>query len=295
MNLNYAILSTLLYHDIFNYPLTIEEINLYLAKKTNSLASVNKTLQNLIKLKRIGEHKKFYFAQKKDNLVQIRIRRAKYSQGKLKKANLYAKILKLNPFIQMIGVSGALAMENSHKQDDIDLVIITKTNLLWTTRLLSNFLLFPVKRKPGTSMSNNRACLNLFLDESDLRIKNQNIYIAHEICQLKPIWQRENAYYRFIKANNWVKKYLPNWKPKMVNSKWKIENRKGEQGVFNLLFTINYSLFENFVKNLQLRYMKNKITTEKVGEHQLFFHPSNTQEWVLKEYQKRLKRLNILR
>ena len=65
----------------------------------------------------------------------------------------------------------------------------------------------------------------------------------------------------------------------------------------HLPFTIHHSLvepLEALAKWGQLWYMRPKITTEKIGEHQLFFHPQNTQELVLAEYQKRLRKLKIM-
>jgi len=61
------------------------------------------------------------------------------------------------------------------------------------------------------------------------------------------------------------------------------------------IFNSQLSIIEKLLKSFQLNYMRKKQTTEKIGERQLFFHPANTQDWVLKEYQNRLKRLGIMR
>lgn len=111
----------------------------------------------------------------------------------------------------MIALSGARAMNNASLADDIDLMIITAENRLWLTRLLVSFLLFPWLRR-GQKIS-RRLCLNLWLDESALVIKTQNLYTAHEICQLKPLYNRDQTYQKFISANLWYKQFLPNWKP----------------------------------------------------------------------------------
>lgn len=302
-----AILATLAYHDVFNYPLTEDEVYSYLTESNFKRESLKRSLNVLIKEKKIGESKGYLFLNNRRAIVTLRLKRTGYSKTKLKRAQIYAKILKLVPTVQMIGVSGALAMENSHEKDDIDLVIITKRDKLWITRLLANALLFPFKRKPGSRKTNNRACLNLFFDESDLKIKDENIYQAHEICQLMPIWQRNNAYYNFIKANTWVKKYLPNWAPnveelvlsacpelfrrEVEGLRSKVEVKKNHKAlvVSRLAFVV-----EILAKKLQLNYMKNKITVEKIGDTQLFFHPKNTQNWVLEEYQKRLINISAL-
>lgn len=302
MNHSDSILATISYHDIFNYPLKKSEIKSLLIGKNLSAASLEKKLNEFVFYDKIETKKELFFLKKRKKIVSVRLSRKDYSLKKLKIAKMYSKILKIIPTIQLVGISGALSMGNSTKFDDIDLVIITARNRLWTTRFLANVLLFPVKRKPGSRKTDNRACLNLFLDESDLRIYDENIYQAHEICQLKPIWQRNNAYYRFIKANSWVKKYLPNWQTPSINNQRPVLRSHGEGGstinnhqekFFFEKSSINnlFSWIENFLKKLQLFYMKRKISTERIGDSQLFFHPGGTQEYVLKEYQKRLKSL----
>lgn len=50
---------------------------------------------------------------------------------------------------------------------------------------------------------------------------------------------------------------------------------------------------ETILKNFQLAYMKSKITTEKIGDKQLFFHPKKTEKSVLSKYRQKLKNFGI--
>ena len=171
----------------------------------------------------------------------------------------------------------------------VNLVLITSAGSLWTTRFFANILLLPFKRDPRGQKIANRACLNVFIDESDLKIRPQNLYFAHEICQMKPLWDRDGTYSRFIQANSWVKKYLPNWQPNRVTSaKLQVPSYKSNQFITYHLALIT----ERTLRSFQLAYMKSKITTEKIGKHQLFFHPQDTEKWVMGKYQIRLKRLS---
>lgn len=286
MNSQTAVLKTLAYHDIFNYPLKVEEIKSLLIENTQGSHQLEKTLDHLILERKIGEHKGYFFLKDRKSIVALRLKRTKYSKAKLKKAKFFASTLSFIPTVCIVGISGALSMENADKNDDIDLVIITSKNTLWVTRLMSNIILQPFRRKAGEAHTKDKACLNLFLEENSLKLSTQNLYIAHEIAQMRPIWQRRNAYSSFLKANTWVKNFLPNWKPFSVDSTFAYPN-------FVLHITYHISLFEKAAKVLQIYYMRKRITTEKVGKHQLYFHPNNTQKWVLKEYQKRLKNLRI--
>lgn len=298
MELKKAVIATLIYHDIFNYPLRLSEINRYLIGKKAGQKSVEKALGFLIQNKRIGKHKNFFFLKGKKSIVNLRLQRQRYSVTKLKKAKLYAQILKLIPSVKLVAVSGALAMGNSHKGDDIDLVIVTSKNLIWTTRFVANILLWLFKRDPHGQKKADRACLNLFLDESALKIQDQNLYTAHEIAQLKPLWDRRKTYSRLIKSNNWLQTYLPNWKPEEQGSTL-TQERGATLGFTRSRYSLDEILIfslrplETILKNFQLAYMKSKITTEKIGDKQLFFHPQETQEKVLKIYNKKIRNLHI--
>ena len=289
MTLDQAILATLAYHDIFDYPLTMGQIHRYLIGKKVNPKRLTAQRSRLKSTATIDEKKGYFFLKNRRKIIQTRLQRAKYSQKKQKRADFFANLLKVIPTLRLVAVSGALAMGNSRKNDDIDLVIITAKNSLWTTRFLANLILFPFKRKPPQLpttnyklQTNNKACLNLFLDESDLKITPQNLYTAHEICQMRPLLDRNKTYSRFIKSNSWVKKYLPNWEPSGVNGK-----RNHSQ------FTIYNSPVESLLKSFQQWYMRRKITTERIGDTQLFFHPANTQNWVIRQYRKRLHRLKV--
>ncbi len=279
MTIRNAVLATLAYHDIFDYPLKAEEIRQYLVGKEADVKKVEKALKVLIKDKKISQTKNSFFLKRRSKIINFRQSRERFSKAKLKRAKLYTRLLMAIPTIKLVAISGALAMENSHKKDDIDLVIITSKNSLWTTRLMANILLQPFRRKAGEPHTKDKACLNLFLEESSLKIPTQNLYTAHEVMQMRPLWQRRNTYRHFLKANRWVKNYLPNWEPQRADSTFSYP----QLGIT--------SLFEKLAKNLQLFYMKKKITTEKIGEHQLFFHPKDTQSWVLKIYVRKLQKL----
>ncbi|OGD84965.1 hypothetical protein A2165_04535 [Candidatus Curtissbacteria bacterium RBG_13_40_7] len=296
MTLSQSILATLIYHDIFNYPLAKEEIHKYLIGKISSFAPVSSSVDRLVKLRKIESTNDFIFLKNRIKITKLRGIRRNYSKIKLKRAILFSNMLKIIPTLNLVAVSGALAMENSHKNDDIDLVLVSAKNTIWTTRFLASILLWPYRRRPSGKKISNKACLNLFIDESDLKIQPQNLYLAHEICQMKPLWNRNGTYQKFLKANSWVKTFLPNWEPEKVKSGPvldRVETRSGKSKFFSSLITHNSSLAEELLKSFQLLYMRSKITTERIGKTQLFFHPAGTQESVLSEYQRRLKKLRI--
>lgn len=54
-----------------------------------------------------------------------------------------------------------------------------------------------------------------------------------------------------------------------------------------------FAQLEALARWVQLKYMAKKRTTEVVEEGRLRFHPQDAREWVLPEYQKKLKELGI--
>lgn len=294
MNISQSILATLAYHEIFDYPLTLYQIYNFLPKKV-SKREFETELSKLTKSKRLKAKNELYYLKNRGGLITINYKRKLTSKKKLVKAIYYSKILSFIPMIKMVALTGALAMNNSEGEDDIDLLVVTAKKQLWQTRLAANLALLQYKRSPGKSKSKDKACLNIFISEDSLKIRTQNLYTAHEIAQTKPLWQRDNTYYKYIKANSWVKKYLPNWQAYPEDSITSYPQPK-----FHLPFTIhrkalliNYSLIEIFTKKFQLIYMKKKITSETIGDKQLFFHPSNTERNILERYKKRLGSLGI--
>src|SRR3990167_3393441 len=287
MNLSSAILSVLAYHDIFDYPLESFEICDLLIKKKAGKILIERELERLRVMGKVSESDRYFFLKNREKIARIRKLMTKYSQKKLKRAAFFAGLLKVIPSVKLVAVSGALSMRNSRRSDDIDLVVVTSKGLLWTTRFLANVLLLPFKRDTAGQKISDRACLNMFLDKSALSIKDHNIYTAHEICQMKLIWDRDNTYRKFIRANSWIREYLPNWLP----SSDILDHRSEKKRLPNTNYLL--STVENLLKNFQLRNMKNKLTTERISSTQLFFHPRDTRDWIVSEYGSRLRKLGI--
>jgi len=286
-----AILKTLLYADLFDYPLREEEIYKFLiADKKTEKGEFREVLKK-IKIP-IGLSKGFFFLSERRELIKEREKKEKISLEKLKKAKKIIKRLSLIPTASLIGISGALSMKNSDKDDDIDIFVISKKGFAWTTRFLLVTLLsiFGVYRNRGSKNYSDKICLNMILDESCMSFgkNSQDIYTAHEIVQLLPIFDREKTYERFVKENFWVKNFIPNF---LINKNY---SRK-RSSIFNkLLILLLRALFlEKTSKFLQLNYMKGHITKEVVEDGFLKFHPFDYKTYVLKAYNKRLSQYGL--
>ena len=284
-----TILKTLHYADLFDYPLTADEIKKFLVELAD--ATFEETLSQM------GSGP-YYCLPGREEIIELRKRRERWSEPKLKKAKRVAGVLKFIPWIKLIGVTGALAMKNSDENDDIDLMIITSSQRLWLTRgLVVTFLSLTGQYRRANKVQ-DRICPNLMLSKDALEFPNRDLFTAHEIVQMKPIYDRENTYQKFLQANNWVFDFLPNARGKQKSENRSVDRcRKTEGGflpfpfsVFDPVFRFRSSVFlflETLAYKMQLKFMESKKTVEVTTPSLIRFHPNDLRQRVLKEYQKR--------
>ena len=197
---------TLYYHDIFEYPLTDEEVTVW---------QPGKKLGGELK-KRVETEKKggYSFLKGKGRLVEERRERESISKRKIEMAKRGVGFISTIPTVKMVALTGALAMSNAKVDSDIDIFIICKGGTLWATRMFTIFLLdiFGIPRNAGGKVDKDKLCLNMWLDERDLiwGRTDRNFYTAHEIAQIIPLVNKRGTYERFIFVNRWIKDYWPN-------------------------------------------------------------------------------------
>ena len=249
-------LVSIIYHDIFDYPLTIFELI-----KWNAGDKV-KLLKNQ-DIKVVGK-RGYFFIKDREGIILKRFMRKRISARKVVIAKRAAKILSFIPTIKMVAVTGALAMENANEEADIDLMIITSKGTLWTTRLFTLLLLDILgipRRKYGDRNQKNKLCLNIWLDENNLAWRKRNMFTAHEIAQIKPLVNKEETYEKFISKNKWITDYWPN--------AVKVQSYPRQTNLRPSLLTF----FEPLTRKFQLWYMKDKVTREVITPTRALFHP----------------------
>jgi predicted nucleotidyltransferase len=250
-------LASLIYHDIFDYPMTKKELKKWKFEPETKI-------KKQIKVRKIGQ---YYILDNREGLVSKRKTRHLLSQRKIQLARSAARVLGRIPSIKMVAITGALAMQNAGPSSDIDFLIITARGTLWTSRLLVYAILdfagIP-RRKYGIKRQKDRLCLNMWLDEADLAWDeaDRNLYTAHEIAQIAPLVNKDKTYERLMKANGWASYYWPN-AVRIPKKSFRITPKK-----FFLLY-----LLEPLARGFQLWYMKKKITREVVTPTRAIFHP----------------------
>ena len=155
---------SLLYHDIFNYPLTRGELDRWLAGESLTLRKARPSIEF---------QEDCYYLKNRGEVIKKRVENTKSSKQKIKYLSLYEDYFESQTNILMVGITGSLAMLNASQDSDIDLMIITKRGKMWTTRLS---LLLSLKRKgvplrkPNDPDEKNKFCFNIWLDETKLSL-----------------------------------------------------------------------------------------------------------------------------
>ena len=204
MNAEHNILKTLLYFDIFDYPLTKDEI-IRFSSLTEIEKSIDESLKNLVTNKEIWVLDEFYSLKNNPSLVLRRKDGNKRAESLLKNAYSISQTLAKFPFVRGIGISGSLSKFFADKNADIDYFIITHSNRLWIARTLMHLY----KKLPFIRRNIHFYCMNYYVDEIQLQIEEKNVYTATELLTLLPMYGNgsiENLY----DANQWAFSYFPN-------------------------------------------------------------------------------------
>lgn len=190
------IIKLLLYFDIFDYPLKLEELNLATSKDFDVTEAINE----LKKFNIVEEQEGYYYLTGKNYDKRIRLHST--SEKYFRKAKRYAKLIYRFPFVRGVYISGSLSKDWADDNTDVDYFIITSPSRLWVCRTM--LVMF---KKVFLLNSRKYFCLNYFIDEDNLEIRNKNIFTAMEVSFLKPMINKP-LFGEFKDKNHWVDEYF---------------------------------------------------------------------------------------
>jgi hypothetical protein len=286
---------TLAYFALFSYPPTAAQIHQFLRLEC-SQKECYRTLDVLTQTSQIigdqNNPQRYVRAGNQDFFERFTVR-SKQAELKRQVLDRFQRVQERIPWIQFAGISGSLAMSNTKQSDDIDLFIITQHQRLWTGRIATTVMtqLMGMKRHRLAKTAPDRICLNLFFDRTDLQIpiQKQTEYVAHEVLQLKPIFDRDQTYAAFINANSWVFQFFPQGDQYLDRRWYQDTNDTGshtqpapapvvplpdQPGQFSGAIA---SIVERLLKQIQLAIMRPHQTTERITETQLWFFPQDAE------------------
>jgi hypothetical protein len=199
-----AVLRTLLYADIFDYPLKPAEIHHYLMEYSAAPEIVLAALETSPWLaERITRVNGYVALKDRATLGPIRDERQRRSAALWPYARRWAYMVGCLPFVRMVGLTGALAVNNSPPDDDIDLLIVTAPGRVWLARALAVGLVYLARWLDGVVL-----CPNYVLAQTALAQDKRDLFTAHDLAQMVPLVGLA-VYAQLRVANPWLARYLP--------------------------------------------------------------------------------------
>ena len=202
------IVRTLLYYDIFNYPLKSAEVFRFLG--TNSitehdvLQALNKLTEDLV----VFKFEDFYSVQPSDSTVHRRKKGNLAAEGFYQLANKKAAFMAKFPFVRAVLASGSLSKGYMDEKSDLDFFIVTAPKRLWIARTL-----LVTYKWVFLFNSHKYFCANYFVDEDHLEIEEKNLFTATELATALPLYGAQ-YYQRLMAENSWLKGFFPNYSPR---------------------------------------------------------------------------------
>ncbi len=200
-----AILRTLLYADVFSFPMTEAEIHHFLIGHSATRGEIRAALDHSPWLAQRIERVNGYCAvQGRAGTTEHRHRRDTVSKTLWPVARRYGRIMAHLPFVRMVALTGALAMRNaSDGGDDIDFLLVTVPGRVWMARAFA-VAVVRLARLRGVGL-----CPNYVLADTALLQARQDLFIAHELAQMAPL-AGFPIYRAMREANRWSDALLPN-------------------------------------------------------------------------------------
>lgn len=202
-SLHEAIHWTVLYSGIFDYPLTLDEVHRYLMAPGGSRAEVEVAVGEVLARGHLETDGLFLYPPGRAGSVATRLRRGHHARHAWRRAHFYARLIWVLPYVRLVAVTGALAMDNVEEADDIDFLIVTEPGRLWLTRGMV-LILARLARLRGDTL-----CPNFIISTGALLLEQRDLYTAHELAQMTPLHGGQVAE-RLRTENTWCRDYLPN-------------------------------------------------------------------------------------
>jgi hypothetical protein len=284
-----SFLRTLLYFDVFSYPLTREELFNYSNQENFDKQEGTRTLENLLEQHLINSYLGYYFIGNSIEKIRKRIAGNKLVNKRMKNARFFSGIIASFPFTRGVYISGSLSKGYMDEESDIDYFILTSPNKLWLCRTL--LILF---KKIILLNSHKNFCINYLVDIDHLGIKERNIYTATEVALLLPMYNFQ-LFEIFLKENSWVKAYYPNLKQHEIIS---VKGLPGVKKIAEILLDNRLGdKLDNFFFKTTSRYWQKKHRKIDIGrseselvwkKHVSQYNPRHFRMNVLNRYRKKI-------
>src|SRR5690606_38349082 len=175
-----AVLQVIAYGDLFEYALTPEEVLHWLPVRA-TLAEVQGALQGDTLSRLVSTAPPYLTLAGRESTAATRERRRSSSAALRRQARRYGALIGRLPFVRMVALTGALAVDNADEGDDLAYLIVTAPGRVWTVRSMV-MALGRIARLRGVTL-----CPNYLIAESALALPANDYYTARELLQMELI------------------------------------------------------------------------------------------------------------
>lgn len=296
-SLKQDILRAIAYFDIFSYPLKKDEIWQFL-QHCSERYEFARALDEMVADGIISYSQGYYGIEDCISMVQRRLKGNALAGALVSRAHKIAAFLSAFPYVRAIGISGSLSKNFADEKSDIDFFIITSENRLWIARTFMHIF----KKLTFLAGKQHWFCMNYYVDEKGLQIREKNIFTAIETATVLPS-QGQDSFREFFIANSWVNSMFPNHVNNLDSSK-KISEpfyKRLIEGIFN---NKAGDWLDNKLRQITCKRWSKKSNNHKLnsrgiimgldaGKHYAKPDPNNFQVKVVEQYETKMQALML--
>ncbi len=295
-SLEFSILKVLLYFDLFDHPLRVEEIALFIDQDAE-IKVIDAALDHLLQLTLVGHIDGYWGLSLVSQKIRQRAVKNEIATKRTTSVERYSKIVATFPFVKAVFLTGSFSKGVMGKDSDIDFFIVSEPGKLWTTKAL--MVLF---RKVFLFDSHRNFCINYLVTHDNLVIHERNIFTAIELVTMIPVFGH-TIYDAMMLGNQWVFDFFPCYKrPKTSKLNVTVEPHHFIKRILEIMFDNKWAarMGDHFMRLSQKKYRSkyhkglteaefNKaiVVSPKVSK----VHPHFFQKQVVEKYQKQCDEL----
>ena len=287
-----AVMSTVLYFDIFNHPLRAHELLHLVHYRAISETELTQALDELVQKRLLYKIDGYYLPQDRPETIRRRITGEKLSETFWQVAEKKAQLIGKFPFVRSVIITGSLSKNFMDENSDIDYLIVTSPGRLWISRTL--LILY---KKIFLFNSRKHFCVNYFLDTDNFKLQDHNVFTATELLFATPLYNSQ-LYNELLVSNSWVMNFLPAFgsrKNAVVAGPEKSNSVKsflefvlgGKAGhwINSICMKIFSAWWERKFKQMDPeRYKRDMRSAKGVSKH----HPNNFRDKILQEHRNKM-------
>lgn len=293
-----AVLATLAYFDLFGIPLNRQEISEHLL----FVEPDEPKIDIYLKESPLIHMNDGYFSIKGDELFYREFEEKKKRSKKYwKTVRRYQWLFSVIPFVELVCVCNSLPIRDVDIRSDIDLLIVTKKDKLFTARFFTTlFVSLLGKRRHGIK-TKKRFCLSFYvteevLDFNQISLKPYDIYLAYWLRTLEPITGDYKQYERILSENE---KFLKPYFKNRLTHKRRFRKTKTKAEIWKNRFenAFQSQKWEDYFKKHQLKralVKKDRLPDSSgtiINERMLKFHDNDKRHDLFNKWYKHVKEI----